>query len=278
MNCKLAAMNCHYRFYPLEYFFSSAKENGFKAVEIWTGPQHFYMDYKNYEDVNKLKELSWKYQIEVISICPEQTNPKPNNIAIKDNKRKENVKRYFCNAIDVASEVGCKHIVITSGWAFYNENLEEAFNRSVHMIKDIAIYAEKKKIYLAIEALQPMESKLVTNISDIKKLKKMVNSDYLKICIDFGAMAKAGESIKEYFQAFGNDIIHVHFVDGTPTGHLAWGDGERNLEQDIRDLEKWGYKGYLSLETANERYYENPSEADKKSIIAFNKIIKEKKI
>ena len=42
---ELAAMNCHHRFYELEDFFASAKENGYKYVEIWTGPQHFFMDY-----------------------------------------------------------------------------------------------------------------------------------------------------------------------------------------------------------------------------------------
>lgn len=39
---ELAAMNCHHRFYPLEEFFASAASNGYKKVELWTGPQHFY--------------------------------------------------------------------------------------------------------------------------------------------------------------------------------------------------------------------------------------------
>lgn len=52
---ELAAMNCHHRFYELEDFFSSAKQNGYKFVEIWTGPQHYFMDYHGYESVEKLK-------------------------------------------------------------------------------------------------------------------------------------------------------------------------------------------------------------------------------
>lgn len=42
---KLSAMNCHHRFYTLESFFANAKANGYSCVELWTGPQHFYMDY-----------------------------------------------------------------------------------------------------------------------------------------------------------------------------------------------------------------------------------------
>ena len=80
---ELAAMNCHHRFYELEDFFASAKENGYKYVEIWTGPQHFFMDYNGYESVEKLRRLEEKYGIKVIGICPEQTNPKPNNMAAK---------------------------------------------------------------------------------------------------------------------------------------------------------------------------------------------------
>ena len=34
-------------------------------------------------------------------------------------------------------------------------------------------------------------------------------------------MAKE-ENINDYFEAFGSRIIHCHFVDGNPTGHMAW--------------------------------------------------------
>ena len=50
----LCAMNCCHRFYELEDFFKSAKTNGYSQVELWTGPQHFFLDYQQYESPDRL--------------------------------------------------------------------------------------------------------------------------------------------------------------------------------------------------------------------------------
>ena len=95
--------------------------------------------------------------------------------------------------------------------------------------------------------------------------------------IDFGAMARVNNTIQDYFDAFGKDVIHTHFVDGKPTGHLAWSDGTRDLKQDLLDLEANGYHGYLSLETATSRYYEKPWVAEQTTLKALENLGKEEK-
>ncbi len=264
-------MNCHYRFYELEDFFKNASKLGFHYAEIWTGPQHFYMDYQGYEDVNKLTSLEKKYHLQIVSICPEQTNPKPNNMAIKG-LAQERVYRYFCNAVDVAKQVGAKLIVITSGWAFHNEYRKEAFKRSVQMIKRVCEYANKSNIMVAIEALQKFESNIANTRFDLKEIVSEVDNGNLKICLDLGAMAGADETIPQYFDTFGKEIIHSHFVDGDPIGHLAWGDGTRNMKNDLSVFHSCGYEGVLSLESVNERYYEYPFEADEQTMKLYRQI------
>lgn len=259
-------MNCHYRFYDLEYFFSETSKLGYRHCEIWTSPHHFTVDYRGYDDVSVLLNLTKKYGMEIICICPEQTNPKPHNIATGNKEKQDRVLQYFKNVIDVANEVGCNKVVITSGWAFYNENKEDAYYRSVAMMKKICSYAEDKNVVLALEALQPDESVLVNTIDDIKEYRRDVDSEALKVCIDMGAMARVNETIDQYFEAFENDVVHIHFVDGNPTGHLAWGDGTRDMAEDLMSIKIHGYDGYLSLENATSRYFENPLEADKNSL------------
>ena len=144
------------------------------------------------------------------------------------------------------------------------------------MLNRLAQYGASKNIPLAIEALQPMESVLVNTISDLKGFLDLVNHDNLKICLDFGAMAKAKENVNDYFEAFGTRVIHCHFVDGNPTGHMAWGDGTRCMSQDLNTLEKYNYTGLLSFEIVNRVYYRKPFEADKKSKLLFDKWRKEK--
>ena len=56
---------------------------------------------------------------------------------------------------------------------------------------------------------------------------------------------------------------------------MAWGDGRRNLMQDLKDLETCGYHGYLSLETATSRYFDKPWQAEEKTIQQFKEVYEE---
>lgn len=263
----LSGMNCHYRYYDLEFCFKKLKETGFQKMELWTGPMHFYVDYRTNEDTEKLKLLSEKYGIDIIAICPEQTNPKPNNIAAA--YRQDDILNYYQRIIDIAEKCKSEKVTVTSGWAYRNENLDQAYERSLEMIRKIARYAALKGIYLVMEALQPEESILVNTSQDLRKYIDQVGESNLKVCIDFGAMARMGETINDYFENCMGLIEHVHFVDGNPTGHLAYTDGDRDIVADLKALRYHGYKGYLSCESVASRYYEKPWIADEKNYRAF---------
>ena len=93
------------------------------------------MDYHGYETIAKLKDLEHQYGIKIIGICPEQTNPQPNNMAVRDSDMQLQVEHYFKNAIDAAVEIKANQVVVTSGWAFLNEPREDAYQRSVKMLQ-----------------------------------------------------------------------------------------------------------------------------------------------
>ena len=211
---QLCGMNIHYRYYMIDDFFSSMQKLGFKSVEIWTCPQHFYIDSIGYQDAVNFRHKAESYGLHIVCLTPEQNNPKPHNIAAKDPYLQHKTFQYFCNAIQIANELECGKILITSGWNFYSESCKEAWKRSVDMLSRISSFAEKMNVILAMEALQPSESRLVTDIPSIRKMLNDVNSSNLKITVDLGAMVCANETVQDYFNAFGKDVVHSHFVDG----------------------------------------------------------------
>ena len=75
-------------------------------------------------------------------------------------------------------------------------------------------------------------------------------------------MAVAGDTIDDYFDLLGDDVAHVHFVDVAADGttHLAWGDGNRDMRADLDRLVARGYRGVVSAETYDWRYFANPAE------------------
>lgn len=263
---QLVAMNIHYRFYSIDDFFESLQRNHLKNAEIWTNSSHFYLSDNNYQNAKKFRQKAENYNVKIVCITPEQNNPKTYNIASKSSFLKKITLNYFKNAIDVANEWECEKVLITSGWAYYSEPLEEAWKRSLEMIYQLTLQAEKRGVTLVIEALQSRESLLGNNIKSIKKILKEIHSDNLKVTLDLGAMVKAEESIEDYFNVFGEKIVHSHFIDGAPTGHLAWGDGDRNIYNDLKAFYNNGYNNHFSFEITDQRYYKDPEKAIKKTI------------
>lgn len=269
---ELASMNHHYMFYELEEFFRAAGELGYPCVELWTAPQHFFMDYQMNDPVDKIRDLVERYGVRVMGICPEQTNPKPHNMAAKDPAIQSRVYAYFRRAIDVAQAVGASQVLVTSGWAFYSEPLEVARERSAAMLARVAAYAEQQGINLAIEALRRPESLIANSAADLRQLLDMVSSPALKVCLDIGAMVDAGDTIQGYFDIFGEDLIHAHFVDCNQRSlHLALGDGDRNIAEDISTFASNNYQGVLSVECTDAQTLTNPMGADARSMATYLK-------
>jgi protein FrlC len=47
----------------------------------------------------------------------------------------------------------------------------------------------------------------------------------------------------------------VHLIDGSPTGHLAWGDGDLPLLDIVTALDDHGYAGLATVELFGDGHY-----------------------
>ena len=251
---QLAVMNISHRYFDLEEFFSSASASGYTCCELWTGAMHLYVDCHGYDSLEQVRELSQRYGVRIVGLCPEQNNPKPWNIA---------------------AELGAEQVMVSSGWAFLNEPIEDAWGRSASMLRAIAEHAGERGVRLVLEALQPVESMIVSSAADTKRMIEAVDHPALKACLDLGAMAVAGDTIDDYFDLLGDDVAHVHFVDVAADGttHLAWGDGDRNMRADLDRLVARGYRGVVSAETYDWRYFADPAAADAQVMAEYRRAI-----
>ena len=188
--------------------------------------------------------------------------------------REEISKEYFKRALDAGQELGVEVMAVNTGWGYWNEDREEAWKRSREMLADLAEYARPKNIRLAVESLRPQESNLATTVHDVKRMIDEVNHPNLKAMIDTTAMGVAGETIDQWFDILGDDIIHMHFIDGNPYGHLIWGDGNHDLSEFIDALNRHNYTGFLGQEITEFDYFNDPAAADMRNMKAYEPFIK----
>lgn len=262
---QVAGMNCHYYRYSLDYFFTAQQRAGFTTVALWGGAPHFYLDHLGYNDCQAIRRKAQSHGLAIRCFTAPsctygyQMGMQP----IAQNKRSLN---YFKKGIQAAAELGCSMMVTNSGWGYWNEPQQDAWARSREMLWQLSEEAQRAGIVLTMESLRYAESHLVYRLEDAIRMHREVNHPALKMMIDTTAAGVAGETPEQWLEAFGADLVNTHFIDGTPYGHLVWGDGRFPLAEYLHSLERHGYTGLLGLEVTDSRYYNDPAEADTRNM------------
>ena len=267
---QVAGMNIHYVNYSLDYFLDAQQRAGFKTIELWCAAPHVWLDHMHYYDAKQIAKKIRNRDLTVQVLTPENCTY-PYQFAAKEPEHVARSFGYFSNGIRLAEELGCKYMEVNSGWGYWNEDREEAWKRSRDMLARLADVAADHGITLVMESIRPEESQLVITVQDAKRMIDEVGSPHLKAMVDTCAMGVANETLEDWFQTFGDDVKHMHFIDGQPYGHLIWGDGSHHLGQFIETLNKYHYEGYLGQEITDGKYFEDPARHDLRNMRNFER-------
>jgi fructoselysine 3-epimerase len=274
-----AVMNVQYWHYSFEYFLQSMEKCRLRKIEFWGGAPHYcHDDHRTARQAEK-KIASLRTQIEdrgmqVITYTPEQLNY-PINIAGRDKAYREKSLAYFVQAMQDALAFGTDRLFITSGWGLLDEPREDAWTRSVESLRTLTEEAEKLSVTLIMEQLQPYESNLLTTCTEMRRMLLEVGSEALQCCVDLVAMAVVGDELQAFFDQLPGRVHHVHFADGTPSGHYICGEGRLPLREYLQTLEANHYCESLTLEINDSIYWDDPHASIEKSAAWLRQILPE---
>ncbi|PYG85918.1 protein FrlC [Ruminiclostridium sufflavum DSM 19573] len=266
---QVAAMGIHYIYYPLEYMLDAQRDAGFKTVEIWAASPHYLMDYKSCQEPAELKKKVEDRGMKIGSFCPECATYQYLMCGAGFPGFRERSMDYFKLGIECTARLGAEIMLTNCIGGTWDEEYEAVYERAVNNLRELARTAGDNGVTIAIETVRPEESRVIITLPELKRLLKDVGSPNVKAGLDTIAMGVANETLVQWFEELGSDIVHMHFVDGRPYGHLIWGDGLFSLDRFIETLNRYGYQGYLTQEITDGRYFDKPAEADKLNFKAF---------
>jgi len=258
---QIAAMNISYQFFSFEYFLNSVNKIGFKNIDIWTGYPHLLLD-EDYE--SKCSNIFAKCKekgLHISNITPKVIGW-PFNIADKNKKIRNKAIEYLKRGINAAIILEAPSIQLVSGTGLYDESKDEAWKRSRDSLREIADYAEEKGKQLYLEPIQIVESNLVCNKIDLRKMLEEVDSPILNAVVDTTHMEKNLESLDEYFDYLGKKIGFIHLNE---SDQLPWGEGNSPINVYLKQLNKYKYQGSITIEICSKMHYLNPDYAMKKT-------------
>ena len=176
---------------------------------------------------------------------------------------------YTKQSIDLAENLNCKSISITSGIQDL-KNSQLCLDLFYDSLIQISQYAEKKNILIGIE----YEPGLL--IDNSNKVWNLISKDFknLGLNLDTCHAAVNEENLSDIIQKFGKKIIHTHISDckNKIHYHLLPGEGEIDFKKLYDSLNYIGYSGFLTAELYT--YYEFPEDAASKAFIYLKNLIK----
>lgn len=260
---QLAGVNIHYRLYPFEYFLDVQQKLGMKNIELWAVAPHFLLGYDGYQDCRQLRKQIEDRGLKVAAFTPESvTYPFP--LCSWNQEIRTLALGYYTNAIRAAAELGAKVVPISCAGALKDGDSSQAVQWAVEALKHLAPIAQENEVVLAVETLCPDVSIVVNTLPELEQLLKAVDHPNVKATLDICSMRTAGETLEQWLQCLGRDIVHIHFTDGRPAGHLVWGQGLHPLDTYIETICTSGYQGYLGMNLSIRGTWFDPALVDEK--------------
>ena len=216
----------------------------YDAVELEGEP-----DKEKYEP-KKVKKMLQQYGLEVSSIAgmylwKEEIK---RDLASSDKKIREQTIMYLFKCIDYAQLMGAKLVIVVPAAVSKlapSLSKKEDWKNSIKAVQEVAKYAEKKDILLAIEPINRYETYLVNSVQDALSYSREVDSSHVKIMADTFHMNIEERDIPEAIRIAGNNLINVHIAD---SNRCSVGRGHINFKALIKALKEINYQYALTLE------------------------------
>ncbi len=269
---RFAGMNIHYFRHDFGRFLRDLTALGLERVELWGGMPHLSPDDVDGAEVATIRRQIAEHGLSLICFTPEQCLY-PINLASDHARTRQRSLAYFLCSLDIAAELGAPELLVTAGWSYADKDPSEGWNRARDALGQLARRAETLGIGLLLEPLSLTESNLITTADDLVRMRKEIASPVIGAILDLNAMAAAGDTPEDYLSRFGRDLRHVHLCDGTPEGHLAWGDGNLPMGDYLNALLDGGYEGSFTFELVTQAYWLDPRAALERSVRAARNVV-----
>ena len=265
---QLSAMGIHYLYYPLDYMLDAQAAAGYRTIELVGQAPHFLLDHTGFQPPLPVRRMAEERGLTIGCFTPECA-VYPYLMCAPDPDYHRRSMEYFKRGLEAAEQLGAKMLLTNCIGGLRDEEYDRIYDRAVKSLSELAPVAADHGVTIAVETVRPEESPCIITLPELQRLLRDVDHPHVKAGLDTIAMGVAGESPEEWFSALGSNIVHTHFVDGRPYGHLVWGDGLFPLGRYLGVLEANGYTGLISQEITDFRYFEDPASADVRNFAAF---------
>ncbi|WP_138466605.1 sugar phosphate isomerase/epimerase [Poseidonocella sp. HB161398] len=266
---RLLGSNFGFQHVPFGLFLDTMAASGIARIELWGIAPHLDIERAGPARIARLARELEAAGLSLHCLTPEQV-AYPVNPASPDPDLRAASRAHFRKAARIAADLGARNLFATCGRGDETAPPEEAAARAAAELRDLAGHADGLGLRLLLEPLQRRESNIVNTAAELGAMLAAIGHPGIDAVLDLVAMEAAGDTVADYTAHFGPRLAHVHIADGTPAGHLAWGDGTLPLGRHLGALAAAGYAGSFAFEPFGDgRYASDPVAAWAQNLAGF---------
>lgn len=261
---RVAGCNVQYSRFGFEEFLSVQKRNGVTEIELWAGTPHVWCDRNGCGNLEFLDAALKAAGLSVTALSP---RPYTYSLCAPfQTMHREATLQYYRHCIEAAARLGTPWLCLDVSGGEFDRPREDLWQCLRDGLEDLLQTAEPYAVSLALSVAPPGASPVLSSLKDFQSMKAEAGFDDFNVFFDTAHMARRGEEISQWFDAFGDDIVLVRFADGRNDGSRVWGEGCYPCDTWLEALSAAGYSGPLSLHVAGDRYLADPGLADRKNL------------
>ncbi len=238
-----------------------AKDAGFEGIELALNETGEMGLNSSEEEVLKYKNAASQIGIKISSLATGLYCSYPLTSNNKDTREK--AKNIVKKQLNNAAILGVDTILVIPGAVgvdfipgFEVVDYDIAYNRSLEEIKELAYYAESKKVSIGLENVW---NKFLLSPLEMRDFIDKINSPFVGAYFDVGNVIYSGYP-EHWIKILGNRIKKVHFKDyrrdvGNLFGFVDLLSGDVNYPAVVKELQNIGYDSFVTAEMTPYKYY-----------------------
>lgn len=235
----------------LEETFKLAKKAGYDGVELSVEATGEITMESTKEEMEKIKKQAEDNGIELYSVA---TSLHWNHSLTSANEEtREKAKAVVRKQIDVASWLGCDTVLVVPGAVGVDfipncelVDYDVAYERALEGIKELAKYAEEKKVSIGLENVG---NKLLLSPLELRDFIDKTGSDYVGAYFDVGNILRTGYP-DMWIRILGKRIKKIHLKDYKKASNsfVNLMEGNVDFPAVMEALKSVGYDSWLTSE------------------------------
>jgi hexulose-6-phosphate isomerase len=200
-----------------------------------------------------VKETAEKYKLKITSFVTSLLWSYP--LTSYDKNTREHGKSAVKKIIDYAAFFGSDTVLVVPGQVNENTHYEDAYGNAQSALRELAPYAEDKKIYIGVENVW---NKFLLSPLEMRDFIDSIGSEYVGAYFDIGNVLVSGYP-EQWIKILGTRIKKYHAKGfktsvGNITGFTTLLEGDINWKRVMDEIRKTGYNDFITAELGAYKY------------------------